>query len=180
MKNTILILAFSFISGSISIAQDVYYTKQATLQLVGELDGQLLALQTTQLGIKLDYETASVIVRFQLSSLKTDIDSINEMLKKSKLEVVFDGKLGLEYINTENHPPQNFEAEGKLTIGGLEAIIHGDGELLHIGRATDYACMLKMTIPLNFKDLSISGLLPGLNDKFEAVITQALLQKDKN
>jgi hypothetical protein len=79
-------------------AQNIYYTRDATLTLNGELGSEALKLQTRQLGVRLDYETAYIIIRFPVSSLESGIDSLNQLLANSKAEVVFDGKLSLEYI----------------------------------------------------------------------------------
>ncbi len=181
MKKIFLITAILMTACSMGFAQeDTYYTKGAILQLNGELDGKPLHLQTNELGVMLDYETAYIIVRFSIRSLQTEVDSLNKMFDKNKLEVVFDGKLGLEYVNTEDHPPIKFTTEGWLTVGDSKSLVRGEGELHHIGNTTTYACMLGMTMQLGFEELNIELPISGLRDEFEVVITQALLQKDKN
>ncbi len=180
MKKALLILTISMAAWSAAFAQDVYYTKSATLKLNGELNGHALQLDTRQLGVMLDYETTEMIIRFPLNSLKSGIDSLDRLLKSSALEVVFDGTLSLEYINTENHPPLKFTAEGWLTVGNSKTLITGEGELHHIDDVGQIACMMGMTMHLNLKDLNLQNPLPGMKDDFEAVITQAVLQRDKN
>jgi hypothetical protein len=181
MKKVFLTLIALSVFWSIGFAQaDTYYTRNATLTLNAELDGEALKLVTRELSVMLDYETAFIIIRFPVSSLETEADSLNAMLEKSRTEVVFDGKLGMEYVNTEDHPPMKFETEGWLIMGSSKALVNGKGELHHIGNTTKYACMLGLTMQLDFKDLQIPPPLSGLNENFEAIITQALLQRDKN
>lgn len=180
MKKILLSLTILIVAWSASRAQDVYYTKSATLKLNGELDGKALQLDTRQLGVMLDYETTEMIIRFPLNSLKSGVDSLDSFIKKSALEVVFDGTLSLEFINTENHPPMKFTSEGWLTVGNSKTLITGEGELHHIDDTGQIACMMGMTLRLNLKDLNLRNPLPGLKDDFEAVITQVVLKKDKN
>ncbi|TAK35382.1 MAG: hypothetical protein EPO28_15000 [Saprospiraceae bacterium] len=180
MKHAMLWLFFTAATCTTVLAQNIYYTLDASLTLNGELGGEALKLQTRQLGIKLDYETAYMIIRFPVSSLESGVDSLDLLLRKSTTEVVFDGKLSLEYIKTEDHPPLKFTSEGWLTIGSSKTLITGTGELLHIDDASKIACMLGMTAQLNFKDLKLPIPLPGLEGGFEAVIMQAVLKKDKN
>ena len=180
MKKFLQILTILALTWGSACAQDVYYTKSATLKLNGELDGKALQLDTRQLGVMLDYETTEMIIRFPLSSLKSGVDSLDRLLKNSALEAVFDGSLSLEYINTENHPPLKFTAEGWLMVGNSKTLITGEGELHHIDDTGQIACMMGMTMHLNLKDLNLQNPVPGLKDDFEAVITQAVLQKDKN
>jgi len=180
MKKITAILILTAFAFQLCFAQDIYYTRNATLFLNGALDGKTVQLQTTELSVKLDYETADIIIKFPFSSLVTEIDSLQEMIKNTTTEVVFDGKLGLEYINTETHPPMKFTLEGWLNIGKEETLVEGEGELHHIGKANQYACMLGLTLHLDLEALGVKLPLNGMKQEFEAVITQALLQSDKN
>ncbi|MCB0534184.1 MAG: hypothetical protein KDD14_18420 [Saprospiraceae bacterium] len=168
-----------------SLAQNTYQTRNAVLTLNGALGEQALNLQTRELSVRLDYETAYLIIQFPLRSLQsvqpgTVADSVLTMLDRSATQVVFDGKLGLEFINTEDHPPMHFKTEGLLTIGTTKTVVQGKGELHHLSNTSDFACALGMTMQLSFQNLGIHIPLTGLADNFEVVITQALLQRDKN
>ncbi len=180
MKIAYLWLSLTLLSCITAAAQDTYYTRDATLTLNGAFNGQPITLYTRQLGVMLDYETAFLIIRFPVSSLVSGIDSLDQLLRKSNTEVVFDGKLGLEYIKTDNHPPMKFSAEGWLSVGDAKTLITGQGELHHLDDSGQIACMLGMTMNLNFDQLKVPLPLPGLAPDFEAVIKQAVLKKDKN
>ena len=101
------------------------------------------------------------------------------MFKTSDLEVVFNGKLGLDFINTKDHPPMNFTTEGWLSIGRTKKWISGNGELHHIENSSTFACMLSITMSLDLEELEIRPP-PGVENKFNAIIRQTLLQYDNN
>ncbi|PHN01846.1 hypothetical protein [Flavilitoribacter nigricans] len=180
MKKILILLLLIAIGLQSGLSQDIYYTRNATLTLNGGLSGKALTLQTSELNVKLDYETAEIIIRFPVSSLTTDLDSLQTRIEKSNSEVVYEGKLGLEYVNTENHPPMQFTTEGWLNINEEKQLIEGTGELHHIGKSNQYACVMGLNMILNLDALNIYLPIEGLDSEFEVVITQALLQRDKN
>lgn len=178
-KIVIILILFSGFWNS-SYSQDIYYTRDAALFLNGQLDGEAIKAKTKKLGITLNYETTLITIRFLVNSLETGIDSIDNMLSKNTAEVIFEGKLGLEYVNTSDHPPLKFNTEGSLIINDSKSLIRGMGELHHIETSEQYACRLGLIMQLNLKELNIEPPISGLNDRFEVIITQALLQRDKN
>ena len=181
MKQIIFFLTFFVSILNVGIAQeDVYYTRNATLRINGVFDEEATYAETKEVSVKLDYETTEMILRFPLYSLISDIDTLNTVLKNRLFDIVFVGELGLDYINTESHPPQIFKVEGSLIIETTKIKIEGKGEIHHVNDSGEYACMLGVNIFLNLKDLKIISPWPGLEDEIEVVITQALLRKDKN
>ena len=84
MKKILLTLIVVTAFWSIVFAQaDTYYTRNATLTLNSEWNGEPLQLITRELSVMLDYETAFIIIRFPVSSLETEADSLNTMLDRS-------------------------------------------------------------------------------------------------
>ncbi len=160
--------------------KDTYYTRNATLTMYGQMKGDIIKLQSSQLNITLDYETACIIIRVPVNSLRSEIDSLNALLKASQGEVVFDGKLGMDYVMTENHPPMKFGFEGFLTANGCQTLlVRGEGELNHVGGRA-YSSMLGLCLMLSFNDLGIPTPWPEMENDFEVIVTQALLARDKN
>ena len=180
MKQILIILASLFFAYTMAFAQDdIYFTWNAKLQLNGAFEGEAIYLETQDVSIKLDYETTEMIIRFPLSSLKSNIDTVNQVLKNKLSDVVFDGELSLDYINTESHPPQSFTVAGWLILGNSKTKIEGKGEIHHISDAGEFACMLGMIVHLNLKELKVNHPWAGLENEFEAIITQAILKKNK-
>ena len=93
---------------------------------------------------------------------------------------IFDGKLGMDYVATENHPPLKFNFEGMLMTDDCQNIVRGEGELNYIGHSSGYSSVLGLCMMLNLNDLGIQTPWPALNNDFEAIVTQALLNRDKN
>lgn len=180
MREALIFIFLSLTFWTPILAQDIYYTKDAMLILNGELAQKPIKSHTKKLNIKLDYETTFITIRFFLNSLETGIDSIDNKLKKNSTEIVFEGLLNLKFINTRDHPPIKFTTDGTLSINEDKSPLRGTGELYHIENAQVYACRLGLTLPINLGELNIKTPFYGLNDNLEAVITQALLQKDKN
>lgn len=180
MKKLILFSVFSLFFVSFGISQnDVYYTRNATLQVNGKFENQQLFGQTQELAVRLDYETTEMIIKFNFNTLEFNIDTINTILKFENQEITFTGKLSLEYINTKGHPPLDFLVEGWLIAGNSKTQIKGEGELIHMNDSGNFACMLGMKITLNLNDLNLD-IPSGLFEEVEIIVTQALLENDKN
>ena len=181
MKKIILIIILSIAFWDVGTSQiDVYYTQNATLQINGAFNNQPISGQSNDVGVSLNYETAEMMLRFNLNSLYFDQDTISSLfLGKDDIIVTFNGKLSLEYINTKDHPPMPFTIEGWLVANDLKTKLNGKGVIHHINDSGNYACMLSMNLELSLEDLNIE-IPEGIYKKAEIVITQTLLQKDKH
>ncbi|MEO1260604.1 MAG: hypothetical protein AAFZ15_17540 [Bacteroidota bacterium] len=175
-----LVLLLTLICCSVFAQRDTYYSRNASLTMYGHMGHEIIKLQSRQLNVMLDYESACIMIRLPLNTLVSGVDSLNNLLKTSHGEIVFDGKLGLDYISLENHPPLKFGFEGFLSANDCQTLVRGEGELNHIGDRTGYASMLGLCINLSFDDLGMPAPWPTMGNEFEVVITQALLMRDKN
>lgn len=173
------VTCFFFVAMNLT-AQDVYYTRGATLHLNGELNGAPLQLKTNKLLVRLDYETAEAIMRLRVSDLQCEVDSIQTLLRHSPTEFVYEAKLSLDFISTEKHPPLDFSVEGWLLHDGLKTWVKGEGELHYNANSAEYTNLMGLKFRLNLASLGIEPPLEGLKDDIEAVVVQALLQKEKN
>lgn len=180
MKKVVLILALSGIFIGSGITQyNVYYTRNAILQVTGKFWEKPLLGQTKELAVSLDYETTEMTLKLNLNTLEFNDDSLNNILKNELREITFIGELSLDHINTKGHPPLDFTAEGWLTVHSSKIYLIGQGELHHINDSGDYVCMLGITFNLNLDDLDLD-IPSGLYEEVEVTITQALLEIDKN
>jgi hypothetical protein len=179
MKKLITVLILSMTISTVYTQYNVYYTRNAILQVNGEFENELLLGQSKELRISLDYETTEIVIRFHPNDLKFNIDTLNQILESEFEEVIFKGRLSLDHINTTGHPPQKFVVEGKLEVNGNTSQVAGKGELHHITDSGEFSCMLGMTVLLNLNDLGLETPA-GLFKEIEIVITQALLRTDKN
>lgn len=175
-----LIFILPFIWCTAYSQPDTYYTRNATLTMYGQMGDDIIKLQSRKLNVTLDYESACIIIRFPVSSLVSEVDSLNALFKMTRGEVVFDGKLGMDYVMIDNHPPMKFNFEGTLMANNQLANVRGEGELNHIGDRAGYSSMMGLCMMLNLNDLGVESPWPSLSNEFEAIVTQALLTRDKN
>ncbi len=180
-KYTVLFVSTLFLTIAYSgwAQGDIYYTPTATLQVNGKYEDQLLVGTSEQLKVSLDYETTEIAIQFDINNLTLNIDTLNDLLKTKHAEAIFTGELSLDYISTENHPPLEFTVYGWLNVNNTKIKVNGKGELNHISESGNYTCMLGITMPLQLSDLNIE-VPPGMYDEVEVIISQALLEKDKN
>ena len=164
--------------GCINAQNGLYFTRNASLNILGEYNGKNFKGSTQKLSVTLDYESTEIILGLELSDLEFDADLLNELIQPYNTKVEFKGLLGLDYINTDGHPIQYFDIEGELKINGKKNRIHGEGELHHIEQHGILACMLGITMSLDLNDFDIE--VPELEDKIRVVIKHALLDKDKH
>ncbi len=156
---------------------DIYYTQNASLEVIGVYNGQEIKGQTTTVGINLNYETTEMKILFNLNSLVFNNDTINRMIENQNILITFDGKLSLDYINTKSHPPMDFTAEGWLDTQETKTKIRGAGEIHHINDSGSYVCMLALKLDLDLSEI-YNNLPEGLFNEANLVITQAILQRN--
>lgn len=177
-KINLIIILLIGLWGYAFTQNDIYYTRNANLEVHGKFNGENLHGSTKQLGISLDYETSEITLKLKINNIEFDVDSLNKILVNNQSEIEFRGVLSLEYINTNSHPPQNFNVEGWGGVNDEKKRIKGTGELYHIDQSGNLACMLGMTIKLNLHDHNVN--IPRLENEVEIVVQQVLLKKGKN
>lgn len=171
---TLILLTF----GSNVSAQEVYGTVNGTVHITGAWNDSALIAVSNELVVLLNYETAQFELRLDKSTLRTGVDSLDKKLKKFERDIlIYEGKLGIEYIQTQSHPPQDFEVEGYLTCTPHNENIIGKGHLEHIFGDV-YSCILNMTFHLNLKEINLDIDLPGLQDEVHVEIIQTVLKRE--
>ncbi len=159
-------------------AQEVYSTTNGIIHITGVWNDSALVTISNKLVVLLDYETARFELRLDKSTLKTGIDSLDKKLKKLERDVlVYEGKLGIESVQTQSHPPQDFTIEGYLTCTFHNESIVGKGHLEHIF-GNVYSCVLNMTFHLNLKEINLEIDLPELEDEIHVEIIQTVLKRE--
>lgn len=171
-----LLTLFIFITSFSSFwSQDTYRTINGNMVVTSVVSDSVFILQTKKLFIYLDYETAKFTMKMYLSKFRTGNDSLDAELRLMEGEVIeYSGKLGLDYINTEGHPPLEFEIEGTLSTN-QEKIIYGKGKLEHMHKGSTYECLLSMTFHLTVSDLGLKLNIKNLEDPIQVEVIQALL-----
>ncbi len=157
-------------------AQDEYRTNAGILFIKVRYKEKLVNISSKQLLVLLDYETGKIIMKQKVSDLIADNDFLQSWLNKYQdQEIIFHGKLGIDYINTKGHPPLKFDIEGVLSPGDNQII--GQGLLVHQVEKTSSACLLSMNFRLKLEEIFPKINLVGVNDDIYVQIAQSLLAK---
>ena len=161
-----------------SNAQDeVFRTIKGLIRFTGVVNDSVLIASSNQLVIVLDYENAKFILKLDKSTLRTGVDSLDKRLAKYNDDYIrFEGKLGIDYIQTASHPPQDFKVKGYLNCASHNEPVIGKGRLEHIFSDT-YTCVLNMTFHINLKTIFFDIDLPGLEDEIQVEIVQTILNR---
>ena len=158
-------------------AQDVVGTRNGVIHIAGTLNNSPLSAVSNDLFILLNYETAEFKLTLDKSTLKTNIDSIDQRLKTLYGDLLeFEGELGIDFIRTEKHSSEKFEIVGNINCFPHNQRIIGKGGLEHIFGDV-YSCVLNMTFILNKEDLGFKIDLPGLANEIHVEIIQTILNR---
>jgi hypothetical protein len=152
--------------------QSMYRTMNGTMKLVAKIDNEPVLMLTDQLIILLDYSTAEIRIKVDPLELVGIPENIRRQLDSVGLDqIVFEGKLGIDYIRTRQHPPMDFRVEGKLLPWDIQ--LFGRGHLEHIDEGSYYACLLNLSFDMQ---LTGSSGIEGLDDNLVIEIQQAILK----
>jgi len=157
-------------------AQEEYKTSAGTLIITVFLDGKPVKITSRKLLILLDYETGKVVMKQEISALTSDNDTIQSKLKSKTNEFIrFEGKLGLDYINTRGHPPLDFQIEGIMYPENNHVM--GSGHLVHRAEGTSSTCLLSMVFQLEVDEVFPGSQLAGLDNEIYVQVEQSLLAR---
>jgi len=139
------------------LAQHSYGTMKGILSVAGEVDKQVVTAHSKRLEVTLDYERALFEMRLPVNSLHTGVDSLDNKLMNGKQRyITLKGELGIEFINTETHPPMHFDFRAILNHQVKDLNINGEGHLEHINEGKKIVCQLGLSFDLEPKDLGLS------------------------
>jgi len=157
MKYSIAILFIVFsslLSTQLALSQRVVHTKAAQTNIKIRHHGHVSEFWSDRLDILLNYSDASFSANLQKQNIHSDDILLEEELG-DLTENLFElsGKLGMEYIETSNHSPFQFEFKGTLSFTGNKLPVSGLGRLEHIDGGY-VACLL------SFKFILDNAILP--------------------
>jgi len=174
LKYTLMPVLLAGVGFSGVYAQEEYRTSAGTLIITAFLDDKPVKISSRKLLILLDYETGKVVIKQKMSTLTSDNDTIQGKLEsKTDEEIRFEGKLGLDYINTRGHPPLDFQVEGIIYPQNYHVI--GSGHLVHRVHGTSSTCLLSMNFQLDIDELFPDNQLPELGKEVYIQVVQSLL-----
>ena len=127
--------------------QDTYTTNHGTIAIKTSINNANITLVSNDLNLLLNYKTADVTFNTALNNFSADKPVTDTSILSGELK--FEGSLGIEYINTTEHPKQNFNTEGVLKKGDNNIQISGSGTLEHLYSRQKIACLLSLKYNIN-------------------------------
>ena len=178
LRGAFVLLLLTAMSFTAAFAQqDMYLTTTGQLIIKAHLGERSVNIVSKDLIIMLDYETGKVVMKQKLSALKANNDSLQSTIQNMEDEYIrFEGKLGLDYINTSGHPPLDFAVEGTIYPGNKYVI--GEGHLVHLVQGTENACLLSLSFTLQPKDIFPGYQQTDENDEIHVQVIQSLLARE--
>ena len=180
MKNKIKYCLIFFVAflGTTVYAQDntnMYSTANGVIQITAVIDDTTVVAQGRELHVILNYENAAVTLQLDLSTLTTGNTTLDSLLALQEGKfIVFTGALSLDYINTGDHPPQEFEVKGTLSCDPDHSQVEGEGILEHIYNGW-YSSVLEMTFYINLSDIGITPPVKGMSEDIQVEISESIL-----
>jgi hypothetical protein len=176
IKLSILLFLLSWMSITDASAQQKYTTSTGVLNIKLQLNEKPVYINSHDLLILLNYETGRVIIKQKISDLFSDNDSLQALINGSEAEYIeFEGKLGLDYINTSGHPPLDFQVVG--VILDYDYNVMGNGTIEHFIDNTSTSCILSMAFVIQLDEVAPAFKIDGLDNKIYIRIVQSLLAR---
>lgn len=152
-------------------------TGMAKIHLVW--NGNPVEVHTENLNVILNYDYAEIKVRLDLSTVRSSDPKMDTLLALYPVRVIeFIGKLSIQFIQTQKHPEQDFEVEGRLNVGNKNPIF-GKGHLKHLYSGTRYACHLDASFQLSLEAMGLTGLPTALDDALQVEIIHNVMKRNK-
>lgn len=158
-------------------AQDYYTSRKGQVIVQSVYYDTVLVIKSDELVMQLNYGKANLKMSVDVNSFSSAIDSVNTKLGElTGKNVSFDGKLGIDYINTKAHLPQKFDFGGTLRYSGKNVPVNGEGSLTHIFSNSEItSCILWLKFEFNTENLLWNLPEYGLSDVITVNIIQAIL-----
>lgn len=171
-------LLFLLLQGINLEAQEVYGTDNGIIHISMVKGEEVITAISKNLMVIINYDDASFKLRLDKSTLETGVDSIDKVLgKKIYDNIEFEGKLGIEQVKTEKHPPQDFDVNGYITCSPHNVAVIGKGHLEHIF-GEFYSCILNMTFYINPKEFDLEKTFGrDLTGDLKVEIIQSVLKR---
>ncbi|MCF6353183.1 MAG: hypothetical protein L3J06_09255 [Cyclobacteriaceae bacterium] len=178
-KYWIFFLLLNAYSVSLVYGQEIYQIKGAVVIIEFDYGDSILQLQSRHLHIKLNNGNAEFIAKLNLNTLiNTDDKNKQKQIFLSEEEVLMIGKFKVDYIETSNHVPLQFEFSGVLSQNEVVIPVQGNAELQHVGGGGSISCMLGFSFILDSDVLKKNNLVKPNLRKVKVQVLQTVLKRN--
>jgi hypothetical protein len=169
--NVILFGVF-FIAGSIH-AQE-FGTSDGLIVITATIDDKQVTYASNELSVDLNYETAEFEFKVEKASIRADDEFQLQLF--NPVEIKFKGKLGLDYIRTENHPVQKFQVEGSIESQPDNIVnVIGQGTLRHLFHRNGLSCLLSVSFHLLKESMEDLQIISGPHEAIHIELIHGIL-----
>jgi len=176
MKNFWIVISLLFPSQA-ALAQQILGARDGHIQVWGKHRDTSLVAESHDLKMKLNYETAEVEFRVAMKTFTGNCDSFNTLARaRPELELVFQGKMDLPFVSTQDHPLQTFKIEGLLNLNGKERPVTFDATLRHLFAGT-VACQLSANFSFLLSDFNPGLPQQGFDDRVQVKLNETLMKR---
>ena len=153
-----------------------FLTENGRVVLNGILADTSVQLVTQNLYALLNYDDARFELKADLATFNSGNYKIDSILKGSETKTIsFTGKLDLDFINVEGHPPLDFLVDGQLS--NSNKLINGKGRLEHVFDQGAISCILTLSFILDASDLGFNFEGIDLEDEIRIEVMQIVMNK---
>lgn len=159
-------------------SQEIYRTTKGYFQATAVIEDTTVLAESNDLMVVLDYESAEIKMILDKRTVTTGNSNLDSLIHgSSQRELIFNGELDIEYINTKNHPPQDFKVSGYLECEPHNEYLEGKAHLEHIYSGY-YSCVLALSFHLNLEELGLMPQLKGFEPDIHIEIAHTVLKRE--
>jgi hypothetical protein len=179
-KYWFLFLATGLLFGTSVSGQEILQTLGGTVSINLDYGTSSTLLQGNKLKVQLNYDEAVLTAVLTMNSLVNPADRGSRINIDFPFdEIVLTGKFGVDYIETSNHEPRQFEFAGILTQNGLEVPVHGMAELQHVGGGGDFSCLLGFNFTISRSSIPAEFNVADNLQEIKVQVLQTILNRKK-
>lgn len=160
--------------------EKIYRTVKGGVALTFVIEDTAVRAVSNELFAFYNFETDEIILRLDLTSLSTGIDTLDDDIQQIiDCDWVYIGKLGVPYLKLQDYSPQSFITEGTLSSFFMEEYpMLGIGTLYPI--YNDFISFnLSITFSINLVTIGVfNELFKNSSEEIQVDIWQAILEPD--
>jgi len=162
-----------------SAAQDIYNTVNGQISFVGVHGDTSFVATSDKLVATLDYNTGMVKFRVDLSTIKTNNDTLQQRFHDIRPQkLIFEGNINEGNINTKEHGRRGLLIGGDLSINRVTRYKEVNAFLIcYPASEGDIACQLSMDFNLTLSEYKLEERFPHVYENMNIQISQAILER---
>lgn len=180
LGTALLVVIMGMAWPSLVMAQqlETYITIDGSILIQGKYNTRPFTAKSNRVTVLVDYNTGDFLLTFDASTIRTGIQALDTLLFKQRGYLVqYEGRFGVDHVQTESHAPLNFLVEGYINCHYHNDYIQGKGRLEHL-YDDHYSCYLNMSFDLTLDQLPFNIQVEGLDENIRVEIVQMVMNQN--